>query len=208
MAFRDDVAVDWEVSPRIITVAAPSDEITTQDLHDTLRTLEALPSALDDPSIVESSGKEVLTTTTRVGLTVTLLNARLAFEARSTPPFVLCRVTGGNLVALDDEGYPVVAIEPTAYVSVNTQASSAATLTEPSAETIAVVNDGLMDGPNVESGITLRGALRLLLAVAAGNRTATENNTMTLKAAGGTKDRIVGTVVGSDRNVTTINIAD
>ena len=41
MAIRNDVTVDWSVYPRIITVLAPSTEITMQDMLDTLRELES-----------------------------------------------------------------------------------------------------------------------------------------------------------------------
>ena len=40
MAFRTDISIDWTTSPRIITLAAPSTEITIQELYDTLRDLE------------------------------------------------------------------------------------------------------------------------------------------------------------------------
>jgi len=85
MATRDDLSVRWDLSPRIITVAAPSTEITIQDLHDTLRDLEDEPANMIYPSIISSAGKEPLGGGVTVGLTATLLDARLQFEGRPDP---------------------------------------------------------------------------------------------------------------------------
>lgn len=85
MATRDDLSVRWDLSPRIITVAAPSVEITIQDLHDTLRDLEDEPANMIYPSIVSSAGKEPLGGGVTVGITTTLIDARLQFEGRPDP---------------------------------------------------------------------------------------------------------------------------
>ena len=94
MAIRGDITVNWEVSPRIITVASPSVGISAQDLHDTCRFLETMGSSMDDKPLVDSSGFEDLGGGTKVGLTVTLQNALLAFAARPgrrLPPFQVAR---------------------------------------------------------------------------------------------------------------------
>lgn len=128
MAFRSDVTVDWEASPRIITVASPSTEITIQDLHDTCVDLESRLENLDDDVLISSAGKEDLGGGVSVGVTATLLNALLAFQARSGPTYEQCRVNGGNLVALDANGVTQpTPIEPTAFTQVITTASSSAT---------------------------------------------------------------------------------
>jgi len=127
MAFRGDITVDWSVSPRIITVASPSTEIVIQDLHDTLRTLEAQSSGMDEAPIISSAGKESLGGGVAVGLTSTLLNAQLAFEARPGPTWVLCKITGGNLVAKDSGGSDIDPRYPTAFVTVDRASSSSAT---------------------------------------------------------------------------------
>ena len=128
MAIRGDVTIDWSVSPRVITVASPSVEITCQDLFDTLRFLESQSDAMDDPGIVDAAGKESLGGGVSVGLTVTLLNALVAFESRIGPTYEQCRVNGGNLVAIDSNGfYFSTPISPTAFTQVITTASSSAT---------------------------------------------------------------------------------
>ena len=130
MAIRGDVVIDWEVSPRIITVQAPSTAISMQDLLDTLRRLEAQPSAMDDPYIVDASGKENLGGGTKVGITVQLQNAKIGFSDRPGPEWVLCTLDGGNLVAVDVNGNDMDARHPTAYVTIDRTSSASATLQE------------------------------------------------------------------------------
>ena len=104
MAVRSDITVNWNLSPRVITVQAPSTEVTIQDLHDTLRDLEDEPlemtygSTASTGSIIETAGKESLGGGVSVGLTATLRNARLAFEARQIER------TSGSVSANDTTG--------------------------------------------------------------------------------------------------------
>ena len=133
MAIRDDFSIDWEVSPRIITVAAPAIECSMQDILDTLRNEEAKTSNMDDLSIVSASGKEPLGAGTYVGLTVALQNATIGFEARSGPEWTICDLNGGNLVAFNTDGDAISSIDPTAFVSISKTASSSATQTEQTA---------------------------------------------------------------------------
>ena len=103
MATRNDIVIDWHLSPRIINIAAPSAEIVIQDLHDTLRDIEDEPSNLIYPSIITTAGKEDLGGGVTVGLTATLLNAQLAFEARTTE-YNTGTATGGSNIILEDVG--------------------------------------------------------------------------------------------------------
>jgi len=125
---RKDIDIDWALSPRIITVLSPSADISIQDLHDTLSTLEARQDAMDNPRIFSTGGKEFLDATTSVGLTMTLLNALIAFEARPGPAFEQVRIDGGNLVALDALDVPVDPVATTAFTQVVRTSSSSATL--------------------------------------------------------------------------------
>jgi len=156
MTYRSDVTIDWSVSPRIIEVASPSTEITIQDLYDTLRTLEAAAVSIDDSEIVSGAGKENLGGGVLVGLTITLLNAQLSFEARIGPSFTLCKVSGGNLVAVDSVGADMDAIYPTDYVTVSLALSSSATLIQSSDITdIKTKTDQLnFTGGNIHSRLT------------------------------------------------------
>lgn len=148
MAIRSDITVDWESSPRIITVAAPSTEVVIQDLHDTLAYLEQLPVNMDNDQIVSSSGKENLGGGVQVGITSTLLNAQLAFEARPGPNYAQCSVSGGNLVAIDANGADIPPIYPTAYTQVVVTSSSSATLQNQKSLEIASFQGGVAINPN------------------------------------------------------------
>jgi hypothetical protein len=130
MSVRTDVTVDWSTSPRLLTVAAPSVEITIQDLVDTCRYFENLPQGMLHPKLIDAAGKEFLGGITYVGVTATLQNAVLAFEARGGPSWVLCTISGGNLVALDDVGAVIDPRYPTAFTTVDRTASASATLQE------------------------------------------------------------------------------
>lgn len=128
MSIRNDIIIDWNVSPRLIKLlkgGANDDNISLQDLTDTLRSLEAQPESMSYPFIVNSSGKEELGGGVLVGITSTLQNAKLAFESRvvskesgavttadsdgeilidNTALFVTNEVAAGALVInLDDE---------------------------------------------------------------------------------------------------------
>lgn len=96
MTIRTDVTVDWELSPRIIRVAAPSTGITIQDLVDTCRYHEEMLINLDDSHLIDAAGKDFLGGTTYVGITATLQNAKVTFEARKTP------LVSGSTATSDD----------------------------------------------------------------------------------------------------------
>jgi hypothetical protein len=82
MATRSDIDVFYNLSPRLVRIAAPSTEVTIQDLHDTLRDIEDEPANLIYPDLIESAGKEPLGGNVFVGLTATLQNAQIMFERR------------------------------------------------------------------------------------------------------------------------------
>lgn len=66
------------------------------------------------------------------------------------------------------------------------------------------VTGAVLEAP-VEGGLTLKQALRILLAHAAGDATGLEGAEATFKSLDGTKDRIVGTYSAGTRNVTTVD---
>jgi hypothetical protein len=114
MSIRDDLTIDWSASPRIIEVAAPSALLRCQDLHDTLRSLAAMPEAMDEDEIVDSSGKEVVGAGVAKGITVTLLNAKVRFAARPGPDTIQCIIYQGTLVTADQS----IPVAPSAYTHV------------------------------------------------------------------------------------------
>lgn len=149
MTIRSDITIDWSASPRIIEVSAPSTELTVQDLYDTLRIKASSVEALDKDEIIDGSGKEVLSATELVGLTVKLLNAKVKFENRTIP--TNCDILGGNLVALDVNGQPMSPIQYAENVTVTYAKSSSATL----------VQDAVID--SIKSRVdTLQGDLEIV----------------------------------------------
>jgi hypothetical protein len=85
MAVRDDISIDQSLSPRVITVAAPSTTLSLQDFVDTVRTLEDDFVNMGFPFLISAAGKEDLGDGVSVAITVQNNNARVAFEARRTP---------------------------------------------------------------------------------------------------------------------------
>jgi len=130
MTIRSDVSIDWDLSPRLLTVASPSTEITVQDLYDTCKYLEDSPNGLVFDYLIDAGGKEPIGATDFVGITATLNNAVLAFEARGGPSWTLCIISGGNLVAVDDNGDPIDPRYPTDYITVDRALSSSPTISE------------------------------------------------------------------------------
>lgn len=128
MTILSNVRVDWDASPRVITVLSPATTISIQDLVDTCRSLEAELVNLAFPKLINASGKDQLGIGVYVGITCTMLNAQLAFEARGGPSFVQCIVSGGNLVAVDTSNVIINPIYTTAFTQANYSSSSSATL--------------------------------------------------------------------------------
>jgi len=122
------ITVDPDVTPRIVTVDLPDVTIGIQELHDLIRQWEHLSVNLSYDKIINAGGKEALGGGNFVGITMTMLNAQLAFAAQPGPSFVQCIVSGGNLVAVDGASLPISAISTTAFTQVIIAQSSSPTL--------------------------------------------------------------------------------
>ncbi len=131
--------VDWETSPRIVTIADSTTEGNAQDLYDTLMYYESAPGNIDNSNIVSSSGKEELAVIggaiTSVGLTVTLLNARYKFADRGS--MTECIMSGGNVLANDEFGVKMYPVEPSVNVFSSRDMSANATINTIEVSTIA-----------------------------------------------------------------------
>lgn len=108
MTTRTDIIVDYNVSPRIIEIAEPSQEVTMQDLVDTLRIVEeGFTQGLAFPKVTNASGKDDLGGGVSVGITTSLQDTRLSFAARRTPAETGTVTTGsgapvvGNITFVD-----------------------------------------------------------------------------------------------------------
>ncbi len=97
MATRNDVNADYQPSPRVVEVSAPSTELTVQDLLDTLRiSEEAFAEGLAFDKLIDAAGKEDLGGGVLVGITANLQNAQVSFEARRTPAEIGTVTTGSG----------------------------------------------------------------------------------------------------------------
>ena len=120
MSVRTDITVDFDVSPRIITVAAPSTALTIQDLWDTLRQIEDELPYLSFNQLIsdKSGGKLSLGGGEFTGISLVMNDALLEFEARAGPTWAECQVQGGNLISIDSSQVIQWPINPTDYVNV------------------------------------------------------------------------------------------
>lgn len=147
MAFRSDVTVDFDVSPRIVEIAAPSTTINIQDLYDTLRTIEADIDNLNRPNLVDNirtAGKQTLSAVKQVGITIALNNALLKFADRGGPSHTNMEITDGNLVAIDNGTPPVFIdpVDPSAFINTIRELDvSAALLRDPGFPRGVAIND-------------------------------------------------------------------
>jgi len=85
MTVRADITVDWDISPRIIRIAEPSQELTLQDLLDTCRDLEDEWRGQSEPKLIDAAGKSTISAGKLTGITATLNNAQIQFAGRLTP---------------------------------------------------------------------------------------------------------------------------
>ena len=98
MATRNDVNADYQPSPRVVEVSAPSTELTVQDLVDTLRVSEeAFVEGLAFDKLIDAAGKENLGGGVLVGITANLQDAQVSFEARRTPAETGTVTTGSGV---------------------------------------------------------------------------------------------------------------
>ena len=111
MAIRTDITVNYLVSPRIATIAAPSTDVTIQDLYDTLASDQAQIQSTPYKIIVKGDGKADLGSGLFTVVTCKLLNTKLKFADRAGPGLTLCKVTNGNLVAVDANNNSIHPIE-------------------------------------------------------------------------------------------------
>src|SRR4030067_1617565 len=137
-----EISIDFESSPRIITILAPTTEVAVQELVNVIRDAEDDPLNMEYDHLIRAAGKEPLGGGVSVGITVTLLNAKIAFETRLGPAFEQCEISGGNLVAMDENGIPMSPIQPTAYTQIVRTSSSSATLMELEAIQYSSYNGG------------------------------------------------------------------
>lgn len=111
------IQVDPIASPRIITVPeADGDSITIQSLANQIREWEHTLEGLAYDRLLHAEGKLDLGGDQYVVISARLLNAKVKFADRASP--TVCKVSGGNLVAVDADDVAMYPIEPSTNVTV------------------------------------------------------------------------------------------
>lgn len=110
MAIRTDIVIDYELSPRVVTVQAPSVSLLLQDLHDTLTGFEDSNLGGQYSNLVSSAGREDLGGGVLVAITMKMLDAVVEFEARTTQ-YLTPTITTGDVFgkSLIDTGSTFIA---------------------------------------------------------------------------------------------------
>ena len=103
--------IDWFKSPRLIWIDEATDDLTVQVLLNELREFEDEPTFMGFDKIVNAGGKEELGGGTLVGITATLLDARVAFIPTLPPE------ESGTVTTIDSLG--VTLIDSTALFETN-----------------------------------------------------------------------------------------
>jgi len=80
-----DITVYPNLSPRIIEINYPETEASLQELIDAIRAWEDSDYGMFFPYLIDAAGKEDLGGGVSVGITATLRNAQVRFDARSAP---------------------------------------------------------------------------------------------------------------------------
>lgn len=119
----------FDSTTQVATVPAPDTEITIQEVYDQFVDYEYWAHVMLHPQAIIGGGKFDYGTGEQTVVSIRLLDWKLAFEARPGPTWTECRVTGGNLSAVDDLAQPTTPIQGTAYVTVQyAQATTGAIL--------------------------------------------------------------------------------
>lgn len=96
MTTRSDIEMDFNPSPRVITVDDTSTSFLVQDVHDTLVKQEDSFRGMSEKRLIRTSGKEALGGGRFVGLTTSMKDVLVAFEARKTPAEIGTVTTGSS----------------------------------------------------------------------------------------------------------------
>ena len=193
------LTIDPQVSPRLITIAAPDTEITVQEIVNWCREWEQTPDGMAFPYLIDAAGKDVLGGGKFVGITATFKDVQIEFAARAGPSYVECKITDGNLVAVDDVGSDISPLNPTAYVYAIIERATSAAIIETGTSGLTPTESTQLNNINnqldtIEGSYSHAEVMRIILASLAGKLSGAAGATITIRDTGDTKDRIVATV--------------
>ena len=115
---------------RLIIVESPTTGVTVQELINAIRNFEDDLVNFDISTIATASGKDNLggDPPLFIGITLKLLNWKVKFEDRQGQEYIICSVTGGNLLAVDGNNQFMEPVEPSSFVTVVKTSSVSAAL--------------------------------------------------------------------------------
>ena len=145
------MAITLDQATKLITVD-PETSVTIQQLINTIRDWEDELVNMDCSSVASASGKDDLGGGTLVGITLKLLNWKLKFADKGSA--TVCTISGGNLVAVDENNAAMNVIEPSTNVTVMVaQSSSAAMVQDADIDAIKAKTDLLPSDVAEESSV-------------------------------------------------------
>jgi len=211
MAIIDNVIVRWDLSPRLIVIPIPITEVTVQSLHDTLKEIESRPGNMIYPILITTTGKEDLGGGVSVGLTATLQNAQVSFEARypRTSIGVSTTAASSDGILLTDTGATFISdgvIRGATITNFDEQAY--ATVVDIISETV-IRHDPLQDGINNdwEIGDTYKVHNEIQCEVTGGNLVAVDDLIVSIDPISPTAFvQIVRTSASSSTNQNSLDI--
>lgn len=115
MAVRTDIEINWDTSPRIITVLSASTEVTVQDIVDTAREAEDELVNMDNAVLVDpvnTGGKQDLGDGVQVDISCQLNDAQISFQNRAGTVLesgsittATAQSTSGTIALIDSGAY-------------------------------------------------------------------------------------------------------
>lgn len=193
------LTIDPEVSPRLITIAAPDTTITVQEIVNWCREWEMTIDGMVYDRLINANGKQSLSGVKSVGITAVFQNTKIEFEARSGPSYAECYITDGNLLAIDDVGASMAPLNPTAYVFATVELDTSAAIVETGVSGLTPTESTqLTDIHNeldtIEGTYSHSEVMKLLLAALSGKLTGAGTTNVKIYSEDGSTVRIDATV--------------
>lgn len=133
---------------QIITVELPDTSITCQEILNAIRDWEDELPNMNAAKVADGVGKDDLGGGVMTGITLKLLNWKIKFAAQSSP--TVCTISGGNLIAVDENGDSMTPIESSTNVSVVIAQSTSASLIEGNGADLDAIADAVWDEPRLD----------------------------------------------------------
>lgn len=186
------VEFTFDLPNQMILPQSPATKFTCQELINAIREKEADVEGIAYPQIAKAAGKEELSESVRVGITIQLLDLQ---QIEWYPGNYTAEIGGGNLVA--ECGDAVAYVEGGPQVEIMLSAGSTFVTPIPTAEEAA----SAVMASVVESGYTLEDLLKLFSSILMGKTIIDPGPPVTVyfRDLADTTDRVIAEMDGSER---------